>query len=310
MNQSLDTKRILIFLAFAFGIAWLAAWIIFRNGGLAGSPEIIPGSGISLAVALVAVVYMGAPAVAHLLTRLVTRQGFKDLQLRPKQRGWLFWVAAWILPAIMTILGGAFFYAVFPRYFDPNLGTLQEMLKTTPEVGGNLWMIVALQTISAVLIAPVVNGLFTFGEEFGWRAYLLPSLMPLGSRKAVLLSGVIWGVWHWPIIAMGHNYGLDYYGAPWTGMLMMVWFTVCVGTFLSWVTLRSACVWPAVIGHAAINGISALAVFALRGAPSTLLGPLPTGIVASVAWALLAVALLLSPGALKPAPQAAPQQNT
>ena len=74
----------------------------------------------------------------------------------------------------------------------------------------------------AVLAAPLINSFFTFGEEFGWRAYLQPKLMPLGFRKAMLLMGLIWGVWHWPLIAMGHNYGLDYFGAPWTGML--AWF--------------------------------------------------------------------------------------
>ncbi len=54
-------------------------------------------------------------------------------------------------------------------------------------------MLIALQTVQAMLISPLINGLFTFGDEFGWRAYLLPKLMPLGGRRAVLLSGVIWG---------------------------------------------------------------------------------------------------------------------
>jgi membrane protease YdiL (CAAX protease family) len=37
-----------------------------------------------------------------------------------------------------------------------------------------------------------------FGEEYGWRGYLLPKLLPLGELRASLLVGVIWGVWHFP----------------------------------------------------------------------------------------------------------------
>ena len=40
--------------------------------------------------------------------------------------------------------------------------------------------------------------LTTFGEEYGWRGYLLPKLLPLGELQASLLVGVIWGVWHFP----------------------------------------------------------------------------------------------------------------
>jgi membrane protease YdiL (CAAX protease family) len=38
----------------------------------------------------------------------------------------------------------------------------------------------------------VLIGLFGFGEEFGWRGYLLPKLMPLGRWKAYVLVGIIW----------------------------------------------------------------------------------------------------------------------
>ena len=58
------------------------------------------------------------------------------------------------------------------------------------------WTVVISQTLFAVLIAPLINSIPILGEEFGWRAYLQPKLMPLGGRTAILLTGVIWGVWH------------------------------------------------------------------------------------------------------------------
>jgi membrane protease YdiL (CAAX protease family) len=155
--------------------------------------------------------------------------------------------------------------------------------------------------LTALFTAPLINSFFTFGEEFGWRAYLQPRLMPLGGRAAMLLMGVIWGVWHWPVIFMGHNYGLDYPGAPFGGPLLFVWITILWGTFLGWAALRGGSVWPAVIGHAVINGFAGASVAFIRGVPNPLLGPLPIGVIAAVPAALLALAIFLHPRALAPA---------
>ncbi|MCC6147860.1 MAG: CPBP family intramembrane metalloprotease, partial [Anaerolineaceae bacterium] len=160
-----------------------------------------------------------------------------------------------------------------------------------------------VSVVQGVLISPLLNGVATFGEEFGWRGYLQPKLMPLGARKAMLWMGVIWGVWHWPVIAMGHNYGLDYSGAPWLGMLMMVVFTFITGTLLGWITLRSGSIWPAVIGHAAINGIASLPALFLQGNPNPLIGPLPVGLIPLIVWAVPAAYLLFTPRLFQQGPQ-------
>jgi uncharacterized protein len=298
MLPYLERRRITIFLAFAFGISWLAGLVVFLTGGLTDSPEIAPG--LTLAFILIASVYMWAPAFANILTRIITHEGWRHSLLRPKiKKGWGYWLAAWTLPAVFTIMGAAVFYALFSETFDPNLERLDVML---PEGALSPWTFILFQTIQAVVIAPLINGFFTFGEEFGWRGYLLPKLMPLGGRSAVLILGLIWGVWHWPVIAMGRNYGTNYTGWPWFGMLAMVWFTLVAGVFLAWVTLRSASVWPAVIAHAAINGIAGIAVLplALGADPNPLLGPYPTGIIASAGFTLAALWIFFDPRALAP----------
>jgi membrane protease YdiL (CAAX protease family) len=89
-------------------------------------------------------------------------------------------------------------------------------------------------------------------------------------------------------------------------MLAMVWFTLVTGMFLGWAALRGGSVWPAVIGHAAINGISGLGVLFVQGEPNPLLGPLPTSLIASLGWAALALWIILSPMAQR-APSAMPQ---
>ena len=294
LPDELDGERVAAFLAFAFGIAWAVGAYIYATGGLAGSPPLVSGIPISRATVLLATGYMWAPAAANVLTRAVTGEGWDDLRLRPHLRsGWPYWVAAWLAPAALTLLGAALYFAVFPAHYDPTLSALRGILDAA---GAPLpfgpWGLAALQVASAVVLAPAINSLFTFGEEFGWRAYLLPKLLPLGPRHAMVVLGVVWGVWHWPVIAMGYNYGLGYPGAPWLGMAAMVWFTFVVGTFLGWLTLCEGSVWPAVIGHAAVNGVGAIGMLFVRGSPNLLFGPGVTGVVVSLPWAATAGYLL------------------
>ena len=161
---------------------------------------------------------MWGPALGNLLTRLITHEGKQDLFLQFNfKRGWRYWLIAWFAPGIFIILGAALFFLFFPQYFDSGFQSLRMQITLAgqdPETV-NIAQLILVQSFLAILIAPILNALLTFGEEFGWRGYLLPKLLGLGARKALLISGIIWGVWHWPIIAMGYNYGSGYFGAPW-----------------------------------------------------------------------------------------------
>ncbi|MDX9952974.1 MAG: CPBP family intramembrane glutamic endopeptidase [Anaerolineae bacterium] len=296
-----DTRRVLIFIAFAFGIAWLAGLGVYLTGGLTNSRELIPGTGITAVALLLPVAYMGAPAIAHVLTRLVTKEGWQNVGLRPNfRKGWTYWLIAWFGPAVLTIVGMVVYFLIFPQHYDPELGVVKDLLAQSEAATGvasplSPWMLVGIQLLQGALIAPLVNGLFTFGEEFGWRAYLQPKLMVMGPRKAMLWMGLIWGIWHWPLTAQGHNYGLGYAGFPWLGMLSMVWMTFGLSLFLGWMTFRAKSVWPAVIGHAAVNGIAALGLLFVRGEPNPLLGPSPAGWIGGVGFVVVALLIFFSP---------------
>ena len=74
-------------------------------------------------------------------------------------------------------------------------------------------------TVLYVITMSIVFMLFGFGEEFGWRGYLTPKLEKLmPAPAAIIVSGIIWGLWHAPIIACGHDFGRDYAGYPWVGI--------------------------------------------------------------------------------------------
>jgi membrane protease YdiL (CAAX protease family) len=301
VTEKLDIRRIAIFLLFAFGIAWATGLVIYLTGGLVKSVPL--GGGLTLALVLLATAYMGAPALANILTRLVTREGWKDVYLRPRfKQEWRFWLICWIAPSILVIVGMIVYFLLFPQYFDPTLGVVRRLLEQ--RAGGQLasqtnpWTVVISQAVIGVVIAPIVNALPVLGEEFGWRAYLQPKLMALGGRKTMVLMGIIWGVWHAPVILMGYEYGFNYPGATWLGCLVFPWFTFVFGTLIGWAALRASSVWPAVIGHGAINGFANIVVFFIRGEPQPLLGPAVNGIIGSIGFAVVALVIFLRPGAL------------
>lgn len=297
ITDKLEKRRLYLFLAISFGIAWATFLAIYLTGGLVDSPIIIPEANVSLALLLMAGPVMSAPAIAHLLTRIITREGWRDARLRPyPSRNWLYWAIAWFAPGILSIVGMAIFFWLFPRYYDPSLSMLRQMIEENapPAVNiaeANIWYLIGAQIFQAILISPVLNSLATFGEEFGWRAYLQPKLMPLGRRRAYLLTSIIWGVWHWPAIAMGHNYGFNYPGAPFTGILMMIWFCITLGILFGWLADQAQSVWPAVIAHGAINGIAGLAMLFVQGRPNPLLGPMPVGIIGNLGFTIVALIL-------------------
>lgn len=302
-GTDLETRRLFLFVVIAFGVAWLTGLGVYLTGGLGDGPAVLPG--IPLALVLVAGPYMFAPAIANVGTRLLTGEGFERTLLRPRLRErWRSYLIAWLAPVGLVVVGAALYFFAFPDAFG-GLAAVQHSMDRAGDAAGVPLSVspesfLAIQVAQVFVVAPLVNSLFTLGEEFGWRGYLLPKLLPLGTRRALLAHGAIWGIWHWPVIAMGHNYGLDYPGAPWAGLLAMVLFTVAAGVVLGWLTLRSGSVWPAVLGHAMINGAGGLGLLVLVGEPDLLLGPTASGLLGMLPWLAVAAWLLADARRLEP----------
>lgn len=128
-------------------------------------------------------------------------------------------------------------------------------LTPLPAVGGlsaNAMLIVVV--VQGVLLGPILGLVITFGEEYGWRGYLQSELFKLGRMRGVLLLGVIWGVWHAPIILMGHNYP-DH---PYLGVALMALYCVGLGIVLSFAVLKSGSVLLASYLHALNNQVAAV----------------------------------------------------
>ena len=149
----------------------------------------------------------------------------------------------------------------------------------------------------AVLLAPAINMFPALGEEVGWRGYMMPRLKErFGLLNGRLLGGVVWGVWHWPLMLLvGYEYGTNYLGAPLLGLV--VWCVVCfaLNTLLDILYEKTESIWVPAIAHGAFNAIAALPQVLVTPADAyyNVLGPMPIGLIAALPMLAAAVWLTL-----------------
>lgn len=279
----IEKKRVWLFVALAFGLVWIPGLVLYILG-------MRYGNGFSF---FYLASCMLAPAIASILTRAFTKEGFAKMGFAPgfKNGGWKWYLVAFFGPTQCMALGAAVYFLIFPDRFDPSGAFFRDALTSAGVPVAQVPLVMGLQLIQAFLLGPIINVPFTLGEELGWRSYLLPKLSSLfGRRKAVVFSGLIWGLWHAPMIAMGHNYGTGYWGWPVLGILAMVIFCLAMGSFTALITFRTGSVWPAAIAHSGLNAIAATPAYFSLGTNSPFIGPMMTGIIGG--WALLVIAIL------------------
>lgn len=101
-----------------------------------------------------------------------------------------------------------------------------------------------------------VGVVLAFGEETGWRGYLLPRLLPLGVWPAMLLVGFLHGAWHLPLILLTPFYHGE--GARWLILPEFLAALTLAGVAYGYLRLKTGSVWPAILMHAALNEYLAL----------------------------------------------------
>lgn len=278
-ENEITKKRTIIFCMITFVLTWSLASVIPLTG---------MEYGVSLDSLLIVTACMFMPAIGNVLTRLVTKQGFSDFKLAPKFKGnGKNYLLAYFVFIILIYLGVAVYYLIYREQFS-----FAQAFMLNPEERLTLMQIINIVVSTA--ISPIINVIPTLGEEIGWRGYLLYGLKnSCGSVKSVLFTGIIWGIWHAPMIAMGHNYGKDYMGYPVVGILMMIVFCVVVGIIEGYLTLRTDSVLPAAICHSAVNGLASIGILFCNTAQiNALVGPAYVGIIPLIPTILFAVYIL------------------
>ena len=190
------------------------------------------------------------PMIAHVFTRLVTKEGFPltgknsmMLGITLKNRKWIYYLLAALLPWFFTEFGNLIDLLLYPDLYDPqyyiSLGIDKKFLMIFP--------------LNAIVTGTIIS-FAAFGEEGGWRGYMMPQLLKIMKRRnALIVGGIIWGLWHAPLTCLGHNFGTDYPGFPYVGIIKMCFFCIVMGVLLTFVTEMSGSVWPAAILHGVAN---------------------------------------------------------
>lgn len=302
-----DARAVAVFIAVAVLLAWLVAMPLWLGDGLA-SPWFLP---VSIAMML-------TPAVAAVLAVLVADRPGRRLRalgitpLTPVRRLLGYLALGLVVPVALVLVAlpvGALL-GVFPADFV-HFSAFREVTAAQLTAAGldepplPIGALVALQLL-IIPVGALINVVPALGEELGWRGWLLPKLMPLGTAPALLITGIVWGLWHAPLVLLGYNYP----GAPgWLALLTMVGMCIIVGAVFGWLRLRSESVWPAALAHGAFNAAAgAYLLFARAGesidtTQATILG-WSGWIVPLVLVAVLLATKQFTPARRSPAPRA------
>jgi uncharacterized protein len=185
MTSRVSWRDVAAFSALAYGLSW--AWWAPIVGPYLGQitlnrplPNVVEGGSIRVPLGM-----FGPLLAATIMRLLVSRDGIKATLgfVRPSR----YYVVAVAAPA-------AFIASIV---FVDHLSGLGRFTPSRP---------LGLAIPTVVFIGGALGLPLTLGEEYGWRGYLLPRLLPLGEIKATLIVGLIWTVWHLPILLIGLNY--------------------------------------------------------------------------------------------------------
>lgn len=187
--------------------------------------------------------FLFSPLTGCVLARLITREGFRDGILWPRFLGnGKAYLLALLIPTFSGFLG-----AILSALF------LGDGLDVKLDGGPRM----AILTILLCFAQLYYVAFITAGEELGWRALLYDKLeILLGTNGAVILGGILWGVWHFPVLYyLGINFGKDYPGFPYLGILLMCVATIFLGAPLWLVRKMSGSVIPACLLHGVIDSV-------------------------------------------------------
>lgn len=249
-------RGVAVFLVIAFGISWAIAYAMHSQGGFAGV-------GMMAAAYLTAMMF--GPAIAAVITALIFDRGraLAALGFKPGAFGpvaiWTVW--GWVLPVVLAAAASLLTLVLTQAEpADAAARMAEAVLAAGQEMPMPAETLLLVQLAIGVPVGILVNTvLLTLSEELGWRGWLQPRLAPLGFWKAALVSGVIWGLWHAPIILMGYNYP----GLGWTGVAAMTGFTVLMTPYLALLRERGGGVYAAGAFHGSLNAVAGVGLLYL-----------------------------------------------
>jgi uncharacterized protein len=224
--------------------------------------------------------------VSSIVARLALREGIRDVSFR---WGGAAGTRAIAVAAAMPLFVGFASYgiawstglasfkaplppgAVLGMHFAPAQGAFMRFF----EAVGVMLLFGALQDFK-----------YAAGEEIGWRGYMLTRLIDAKIPAPILISGLVWGLWHAPLIVSGQYASGPH---PFLSVCLFVVGIVAGGYVFAWLRLSSGSIWPCIWGHGAWNAIIQGAFDRSTAVPSMWVGE--SGVLTASMLVLFAVVL-------------------
>lgn len=253
-------KKALRFSVIVCVVSWIFAAIMYWGGGIHNTTD------NPIAYSLFATAYMFFPLICAIVIQIINKEKLGSTGLLKFKIRWS-WLIAWLLPVVIvaaTIIVNSLFDGCELKFHMPAIPGMENL---SPE---DMAKISAMQNPKVVIITTLVSGLFAgitinaiaaFGEEYGWRNYLVNALKGKNFWLACLFIGVIWGIWHFPIILMGHNYPQHNVA----GVFMMIAMCLVMTPIELYLVLKAKSVYPAAIFHGTINALAGATMLFISG---------------------------------------------
>ena len=260
-------RRSIQYIILVCAVSWAAAGIAVFLGLRGGQRAIYNVQG--LIYTAFAAAYMFLPAVCAIILQLVHKEKpFRNLNISFKLNWWF--LIAGIVPFIYSFMAlgvsllfpGVSFSVTFEGFLSrlslpaEQAELVTQQLSKFPPV-----LFLLIQIAQALIAGFTINALFGLGEELGWRGYLLISLKEKKFLPVSLIIGTVWGLWHFPLILLGHNYPQH----PVAGVGMMVIYTILLTPMMIYIVIKSKSVITAAIFHGANNAICGISILYLSG---------------------------------------------
>ena len=275
--------KIGLFVGIAFMLSWLIAILFLALGGGWWTP-----TGLMVGTA-----FMFMPMVSALIVqKIIYREPLRrPLGISFRLNRW--WLVAWLLPPLIALatmgvsllIPGVSYSPEMTGFFEKLKGRIQaeqlELMKA--QAASYPIHIFWIALIQGLLAGITVNAVAGFGEELGWRGLLLRELGRMGFWRASALIGLIWGIWHAPLILQGHNYPQH----PVEGVFMMIIFCLLLSPIFSYIRIKSGSVIAAAILYGTLNATGGLSIMIVNG------NDLVTGVTGASGFIILSILNLL-----------------
>lgn len=281
-------NRTALFLMLTFVISFSLAGLYKLFGGQYES---------NLSRTILGVSYMFIPMICVIIVeKVIYKEPLKaNLLISFSINRWFF--VAWLIMPVISLM--AFSVSLlFPGVsFSPEMSGMvkrfEEML--TPEqmeqMKNSMEALpvhpVWISLVQGLIAGVTVNAIAGFGEELGWRGFLLKAFKEMNFLKASVVIGFIWGIWHAPLILMGHNYPQH----PEYGVLMMIVWCILLTPLFLYITVKSKSVIAAAIMHGTLNATAGIAIIIIDGGNDLTVGM--TGLAGFIALSVVLVLLYL-----------------